>query len=167
MATGTLVSISEYLSTSYDPDCDYVDGVVEERNLGENDHANLQGEIVINLGSRRKELGIYVAPEQRVQVSPTRFRVPDVCAVAGPRPKEQIFRTPPFMCIEILSPEDRMSRMTERLNDYLKFGVPYVFLLDPATRKGFRWTAEGMHKVHELRTVNPEIAVPLTDLFEA
>jgi hypothetical protein len=34
MATGALVSVDEYLSTSYDPDCDYVDGVVEERNVG-------------------------------------------------------------------------------------------------------------------------------------
>ena len=167
MATGALVSISEYLSTSYDPDCDYVDGVIEERNLGENDHADLQGVTFAFLHNRRKEWGIYVVPEQRVQVSPTRFRVPDICVVAGPRPKEQIFRTPPFMCIEIVSPEDRLSRMSERLNDYLKFGVPYVFLLDPATRRGFRWTAEGMHEVHELRTDEPAIVVPLADLFEA
>ena len=145
MATGALVSINEYLSTSYDPDCDYVDGIIEERNLGENDHADLQSAILAYLRSHRKEWGIYSVVEQRVQVSPTRFRVPDVCVVAGERPKEQIFRTPPLMCIEILSPEDRLSRVRERVDDYLSFGVPYVWLLDPATRKAYRWTADGMH----------------------
>jgi hypothetical protein len=45
MATGSLVSVHEYLSTSYRPDCDYVDGVVLERNLGETDHSLLQMEI--------------------------------------------------------------------------------------------------------------------------
>ena len=42
MATSTLISVAEYLSTSYRPDCDYVDGEVQERNLGEYDHANIQ-----------------------------------------------------------------------------------------------------------------------------
>ena len=81
METGALVSINEYLSTSYDPDCDFVDGVIEERNLGENDHAELQTAIAAYLRSRRKQWGIYVVVEQRVQVSPTRFRVPDVCVI--------------------------------------------------------------------------------------
>jgi len=87
--------------------------------------------------------------------------------VLGGRPKEQIFRTPPFICIEILSPDDRLSRVQVKLNDYLHFGVPYVFLLDPETRKAYRWTTAGMLEVSELRTENPEIVVPLAELFEA
>ncbi len=35
MATKALIPVSEYLRTSYSPDCDYVDGEVQERNLGE------------------------------------------------------------------------------------------------------------------------------------
>ena len=166
METSSLVTIQEYLTTSYEPDCDYVDGMIEERNLGEYDHAHLQIAIGAYFFSRRKEWGIDVVPEQRVQVSPTRFRVPDVCVKLASDPKEQIFRTPPFICIEILSPEDRLSRVQERMNDYLYFGVPYVWMLDPATRKAFRWTTEGMHEVAELRTGNPEIVVPLAKLFE-
>src|ERR1700682_1260705 len=102
MPTGELISVSEYLSTTYRPDCDYVDGVVLERNFGEYDHARLQGEVLAYFHARRKKWGLRAAPEQRVQVSLTRFRVPDVCVVVG-EPAEQIFRTPPFICIEILS----------------------------------------------------------------
>src|SRR5579864_5054858 len=108
MPAGTLVSVEEYLSTSYDPDCDYVDGEVLERNLGEQDHSRLQGVLYAYLFNREKQWGIYVFPEQRVQVSRARFRVSDIYAVAGSRPIEQIFTQPPFLCIEILSPEDTM-----------------------------------------------------------
>lgn len=117
------------------------------------------------LHNRRKEFGIQVFPEQRVQVSPTRFRVPDVCVVKG-EATEQIFRMPPFICIEIMSPDDRFSEMQERVQDYLSFGVPYVWILDPATRKAFRSTPGALTEVSELRTEDPEIVVPLPALFE-
>ena len=71
--------MNDYLSTSFRPDCEYVDGVIVERNLGEKDHSALQMAISACLFNRRKEWGIHVFPEQRVQVKPRRFRVPDVC----------------------------------------------------------------------------------------
>lgn len=165
MATDTLIGVDEYLATSYHPDCDYVDGVIEERNLGEYDHGRLQLKVSGYFLLREKQWGIRVVPEQRVQVSPTRFRIPDVCVILG-EPDGQIFRKAPFICIEILSPEDRLLRVQERMNDYLAFGVPYVFHLDPHTRKAFRWTTAGMTEVPELRTENPEFVVPLSELFE-
>jgi Uma2 family endonuclease len=166
MATGTLVSVKEYLSTSYDPDVDYVDGVIEERNVGEFDHGSLQAAVLVWFYNRRKQLGITVVPEQRVQVSPTRFRIPDVCVTLG-HPGEQIFTKPPFICIEILSPEDRLPRLHQRVNDYLNMGVPYVWVLDPETRAAWVWTTDGMRQVSELHTDNPAITVPLGELFEA
>jgi Uma2 family endonuclease len=166
MATSSLVSVSEYLSTSYRPDCDYVDGVVLERNLGEYDHARLQGEVFAYFHARRREWGLRAVPEQRVQISPTRFRVPDVCVVLG-EPAEQIFRTPPFICIEILSRDDRLSDMQDRVADYLNFGVRYVWVIDPRTRKAWRCTMDGISEVSEFRTEDPEIVVPLNALFES
>jgi Uma2 family endonuclease len=165
MATGSLVSIQEYLSTSYRPDCDYVDGLVVERNLGRYDHARLQGEVFAYFHARRKQWGLRAVPEERVQLSPTRLRVPDVCVVKG-EPTEQIFRTPPFICIEILSPEDRLSEMQQRVQDYLQFGVPYVWILDPATRRAYRSMPGALTEISELRTEDPEIVVPLQAIFE-
>ena len=164
MAT-TAVTLEEYLSTPYRPDCDYVDGEVQERNLGEVDHSRLQLAIGAYFYARRKEWGINVYPEQRVQVSPTRFRVPDVCVILG-QPKSQILREPPFICIEILSPDDRISRMSERVADYLQFGVPYVWILDPQTRKAWQCKPGAMVEVKELRTENPTMVVPLEELFD-
>jgi len=165
MSVSQLVSVSEYLSTSYRPDCDYVDGVVLERNLGEYDHGRLQLAVAAYYYNRRKEWGVRAVPEQRVQVSPTRFRIPDVCVMIG-EPTEQIFRTPPFICIEILSKDDRISEMQERVEDYLRFGVRYVWILDPRKRKAYRCTLESTYEVKELVTENPATLVPVEALFE-
>jgi len=167
MGTATLVPVSEYLSADYSPDCEYVDGALEERNMGEKDHGNAQKRLVMYLGNREKQLGIRVFLEQRIQLSPTRFRVPDICVVAGPEPQEQIFTQPPFLCVEILSPEDRMSRMQEKIDDYLRFGVRYVWLVNPQSKRAYVYTSEGMTEVKDgvLRTSEPEIAVPLEEVF--
>jgi Uma2 family endonuclease len=127
----------------------------------------LQTAVAVYFGSRQKQLGITVVVEQRVQVSPRRFRVPDVCVVLG-KTKEQIFRTPPFLCVEILSPEDRMNRVQARIDDYLQMGVRYVWVLDPATRHIYVATAsQGLHdfKGDVLRTENPVLELPLAQIF--
>jgi Uma2 family endonuclease len=166
MATGALVSVEEYLSTSYRPDCDYVDGVVLERNLGETDHSGLQTEIAFFYRSRRRAWGLWAYVEQRVQVSARRFRIPDVCLVLG-KPSEKILRTPPFICIEVLSKDDRLQTMRDRVEDYLSFGVPYVWIIDPDTRLAYRCIpGGGMQQVTEFRTTNPETVVPVHELFD-
>lgn len=166
MASTTSVPLKEYLSTHYRPDREYVDGALLERNVGERDHSRAQMVLSAYLFNRRDELGIHVYPEQRVQVKPTRFRVPDVCVIVGDEPAEQIFTCPPFICVEILSKDDRMSAMQEKIDDYLSFGTPYVWVVDPRTKRAYAYTREGSREVKDaLRTETPDIAVPLSELF--
>jgi Uma2 family endonuclease len=167
MATRTLIPVEEYLTSVYRPDCDYVDGEVLERNLGERDHSYIQLALGSYFFARRKEWNIEAFTEQRVQVRQNRFRIPDLCVVLGGT-KEKIFTTPPFLCIEILSPEDRMSRVQERIDDYFTMGVSHVWVVDPARRCAFYATATGdIHRVHDsLRTADPELEVPLSEIFE-
>jgi len=167
MATRALTPVEVYLTSVYRPDCDYVDGEVLERNLGERDHSYIQMALGSYFFSRHKELGIEVYPEQRVQVKPNRYRIPDLCVVRGGT-KEKIFTIPPFLCIEILSPEDRMSRVWERLHDYFEMGVPNVWVVDPETRVAHIATPSGdLHRVVDtLRTNDPVLEVPLSEVFE-
>ncbi|MEO8657644.1 MAG: Uma2 family endonuclease [Bryobacteraceae bacterium] len=161
-----LVGVEEYLSTDYSPDRDYVDGELWERNVGEKDHSKIQVRLAALLFQRRRELGIHVFTEQRVRVSGARFRVPDLCVVAGPEPEEQVFTSPPFLCVEILSPEDRASRVQEKLADYLAFGVGFVWVIDPQSRRAFAYTRGGMvEAMTALRTSEPEITVELHELW--
>ncbi len=140
---------------------------IVERNVGEKDHSKLQTRVSACLGARAKQWRIHVFVAQRVQVLATRFRVPDVCVVLGEEPDEQIFTAPPFICVEILSKDDTMTQMQERIDDYLQFGVRYVWVLDPRTRRAYSFTREGMREASEgvLRTVDPEIVVPLAEIF--
>jgi len=164
MATATLVSVSEYLETSYRPDCEYVDGELLERNVGELDHSRLQGLLYGYFLVREKLWNITALPEQRIQVRPTRFRVPDISVVAGGLPTTQILTAPPFICIEILSPSDSVYQMQDRIDDYLAFGVPYVWVLNPRTRKAFIYTADGMHEAKDGILRASHIEVPLAEL---
>ena len=168
MGSVTLFTVDQYLRTAYSPDCDYVDGHIEGANLGEQPHSGLQGELITYFNTRRKKWGIRVWPEQRVQTTPTRFRVPDVCVTLG-RPQELIFRTAPFLCIEILSSEDRMSRVEKRLQEYLDMGVPFVWLIDPFSHAAWIYTRAGKQAVADglLRKTEPNILVPLNELFAA
>jgi Uma2 family endonuclease len=137
------VTVREYLATSYRPDCDYVDGRIEERNVGEFDHALLQTLLGHIVTSNRREWGVLALTDVRVQVKATRFRIPDLTVVLSDAPREQILTHPPLMVIEILSPEDRLSRMSERTDEYLNFGIEHVWVLDPARRLAYRVTRSG------------------------
>jgi Uma2 family endonuclease len=165
MASSTLISVSEYLKNSYRPDCDYVDGRIEERNVGEHDHSALQAALILWFGNHQQEWNIEVLPEQRVQVSPTRFRVPDVCLVSLDQPVEQILTHPPLACVEILSPEDTMRRLQEKVEDYRRFGVPNIWILDPGTRRGYNCRPSGWLEVTEFEIPNTPIRLVLSEVF--
>jgi Uma2 family endonuclease len=164
----TLVSVEEYLNTSFDDgDREYVDGAIVERNLGEKTHSKLQRKLVGFFITQESTLQTYCFPEQRVQVKATRFRVPDVCVYIGAEPEEEVFRAPPFLVVEILSKDDRASDLQERIDDYLVFGVDFVWVIDPRRRTGTVHTAGGSWEARDgvLRTRGPNIELPLGELF--
>jgi Uma2 family endonuclease len=168
MATSTQIPVEEYLRTSYDPDCEYVDGEVLDRNVGRKRHSKVQARLISFLMAHAKGFGIFTLPEWRMRTGETRYRVPHVVIVAGPEPDEEVLSTPPLVCIEILSPEDRMSRVLNKVAEYLTFGVRYVWVLNPESKEAFVYTANGMEKITDgfLRTESPAIEIPLAEIFD-
>ncbi len=167
MAAGTQISVEEYLKTVYRPDCDYVDGVVEERNLGERDHSWIQGRLVTFFLSRFSATGVAALPEWRVQVRPMRFRVPDLVVTRG-KPDEQILTKPPLLCVEILSPEDTISRTNARVQDYLDFGVPVIWVVDPRERTIWIYRQTGLQQAagETITLDGTSIEVPFSEIFD-
>jgi Uma2 family endonuclease len=147
MATVPLVSLEEYLHTSYRPDCDYIDGVVVERNLGQHLHARLQGLVLLRLMLNEQKWDIHVLPEQRLKIREGKFRIPDVMVLSAAVAYPPVIEQPPLLCIEIVSPDDRLKDLTERAHDYLTLGVPETWILDPETRKAFTYSTGGLHEV--------------------
>lgn len=166
MASGTVISVKEYLHSVYRPDCDYVDGEVIQRNVGEFDHSTIQGTLIRLLFEIARTLPIRVLPELRMRVSALRFRIPDICVMLKSQRPEPVLTSPPFLCIEVVSPEDRMSRIIERVKEYLAFGVSHVWVIDPENRTAHSYTKEEGREVRDrLTTINPEISISLSQLF--
>jgi hypothetical protein len=166
MVSQTLVSIEEYLRTSYRPDCDFIDGEVRERNVGKRRHSFTQGRIYSWFDSRRQLLNLEPFPELRMRVAPGRVRIPDVVVCEIPIPDEEVFTSPPYLCVEVLSPEDTMSSMQERIDDYLAFGVANIWVVDPWKYRGWTvdadgWAAESLM----MRTRDGIVEMPLDGVF--
>jgi Uma2 family endonuclease len=170
MATTTsLISIEEYLRTSYHPDADYINGEIEERNLGEFQHARLQTLIAAFFTFQEKVWSTQTVVEQRIRVASNRVRIADVAILRADAPREQVTLTPPLICIEILSPEDRLARAKLVLADYLAMGVQNIWLIDPIYRAAFIFNTTGLHDADptSLTVPNTSIHLDLTEAFAA
>ena len=161
------ISVEEYLATVFEHDCEYVEGVIEERDLGEFEHSFLQlflGSIFIN---HRAEWGVIAVSEQRVQTQSDHFRVPDLTILRAGSPRERILTRPPLLVIEIQSPEDTLRRTAAKIAEYLGFGIENVWVIDPAARVAYLGTGNGLELVRSGELTIPEspIRIVLADLF--
>lgn len=166
MATATLIPVEEYLQTSYRPDCDYIDGEVLERNVGERKHSRLQMRILAWLFANEGKFGFCTLPEMRLKVGERRYRIPDVVVVAEEAPFEKVVMTPPLLCVEVLSPGDTLNSIWDRIEDYLSLGVPVCWILDPEARSAWTATPLGVNRVHDGVLRAGGIAMPLAEVFE-
>lgn len=166
-ATIPFVSVEQYLHSDTQPDVDYVDGVLEERNLGEQDHSDLQGTIHALFYNQRKTWQIRSNVELRVQVTPTRYRIPDICVVPANQPRTPILRVPPLLCCEVKSPRFTLKRERTRAEDYIRMGVPEVWIFDPETRTAYVLTANSFteHREGTLKLAGTPIELDIAALF--
>jgi Uma2 family endonuclease len=164
MATKTLVPVEVYDRTSYDPDREYIDGELKERNLGTLEHAKVQGLFVMLFNLRRQEWKVQAWPAWRMRVSPPRVRIPDVCVVPiGPFPA--VLSEPPLVAIEVLSADDTYGDVREKALDYARMGVPNIWLVDPIARTGQEFRGDHWVDVTEFAVPSTPIRIALADLF--
>ena len=135
------VSLEEYLNTTYEPDCDYVDGVLEDRNVGKKKHSRTQARVCAWLSEQLQTKGKEALTEQRVRLSASRIRIPDVCVVDADD-DDEVQQKLPSLWVEVLSPDDRLNHVQKKLQELLHFGVPTVWLVDPYERRA--WTGTGV-----------------------
>jgi Uma2 family endonuclease len=164
MATTLHIPLEEYLATAYRPDCEYVDGVVRERNVGKWEHARLQALLAAWFGAHEGQWNIVGSTAQRIQIASNRVRVPDlVVLAAGPQP--DVLTKPPLLVIEILSPEDSYSDTQERAQDYRAMGVETVWIVDPKTRTGRMCRGTEWVEASRLEVKGTPLFVDLPEIF--
>src|ERR1017187_1070202 len=169
MSTAVLVSEDEYLNTAYEPDCEYEDGVLIERNVGKKRHGRLQT-LIVTYFCRREDLWeIEAFTEVRHRIRKGKYMIPDFCVFRRPSPDEEIFSSPPLIWIEILSPADRPSRVSQKVRQLLEFGVSNIWVIEPKTLEAEIHTPQGSRTTKDgvLRVEGTAIEVPLHGLAEA
>ncbi len=162
-----LWTVQEYLRTSWSPDREFVDGRIEERNLGEKEHSIIQRYLTFLFMLKRAEWGVEVYPELRTQTKTRNFRVPDVLVTRTGDKFERYITSPPLVAIEILSPEDTLRAMQEKAAEYRIFGVENIWVIDPERRLAFRYAETALEEVRigELSVPGTPIRVALSEMF--
>jgi Uma2 family endonuclease len=165
----TLVSESEYLRSDYQPDRELLDGQLMERHLGDQDHSDFQTELPIYLSGLRDRYGFRINVEHRIKVGPARYRVPDIHIVLRGQPKEAVLTHAPFIIVEIVSPDDTLDAMQERVDDYVGMGVPNVWIVNPRSRRAWVANRDGFAEMHSgiLQSDQPPIRIVLSEVFAA
>ncbi len=169
MSPTILMPVEEYLRTSFeDADQDYVDGALEVRHVGELPHSLLQARMLTLLTAWRG-LDLRVLPEIRIPIAPARYRVADVAAWRPGPIGTRVPTVPPFLVVEILSPEDRLVRLQPKIQDYLRAGVEHVWVIDPWERRALAYstTCPGGELTNLLQTASPPIAIGLPSVLAA
>ena len=135
-----LVTVDEYLNTSYRPDVEFVDGVLVERSMPTPVHGVFQALLAEYFRMYRGQLRFAVYLETRTQiVERSRYRIPDVMLASLPIERGRVITKVPWVVVEIQSPEDRMPEQLRRFRDYVDLGVSFMILLDPEQLMAWRY----------------------------
>jgi Uma2 family endonuclease len=166
MASGTtLVSEQEYLSTTYRPNCDYIDGVLRQKPMATMKHSAIQGQLIVLINPRFPQF--FAGPELTVKIRTGKYLVPDVAVQRRDRRQDPYPEEPIHLCVEILSPEDRFSEALSKCEEYHVWGVETTWIVDPETRQAWEF-----RKGHRPVEVPPNgsltadgISILMMDLF--
>jgi Uma2 family endonuclease len=161
MSTAALVSVEDYLHRTEKPYCEYMDGVLHPKAMPTKLHALAQYMLVVLL--RRQ--GVEALAEMHVRLSSTKYLIPDVIAapvIQGPYPTE-----PVLLCIEILSPDDRVGAMLAKCEQYHAWGVPFCWVVDPEKQTAWQYHSGGEpeHLERGGTLTAGELIVHLEELF--
>src|SRR5665213_3395629 len=168
-----LLSVDEYLARFVDgdekPPCEYIDGFLIPKPMGTKKHSQIQS----NLGFLIRSLyckSMNALPELTTRRREGQFYIPDLVIkelakpISGryPGPNE-----PVLLCVEILSPPDRIGKLFGKCEEYHKWGVPYCWVIDLERKIAWEYVPEDIEprKVPETITAGP-VQLGLDEIFD-
>jgi Uma2 family endonuclease len=166
MATATRLSLEEFhrLYDGVKPNHEYWFGEAIPKTGGTTLHGLFEA-IIPDLLFR---LGWKPAIEVTLKMSPDLELIPDI--IATRRKIDEPYPTKPVeICIEILSPDDRLKKVIEKGKRYLDWGVDYIWIINPVQRTAWMLARENpngiwIHPDGNL-TAGPDTEIPLPELF--
>ena len=148
MTSTHVLSVEQYLHTPFEHDAEYVDGRIVERPMPTKSHSAMQAFLIRAFAAIASLRGFVVLPELRIRTAVNRYRVPDVSVFRG-EPAEEVPSEPPYLGIEILSPDDSALELRHKVAEYLACGAEYVWVVDPIALQGEAHTAAGIERVSD------------------
>ena len=168
MLVRSQIGVEEYLDLVFEdrPEPDYVDGKVVERALPTPIHSQIQSLLTIFFAPLVNRFRLILMSELRVQIEPRRFRVVDFAVYRDARPEGRYATNPAFVVVEIISPDDRYGRLTHRLEDYRRWGVPHVWMIDPELKRLYEYSDAGLLQHAALRLTEFDFELSAQELFK-
>ena len=160
-----LVSVEEYFAISEKPYFEYLDGVLRQKAWPTYEHGKTQMRLCNLIDQAR--LSLEALPELTVKVSERIYLIPDVAVVRVSEIEDPYPTKPVFLCIEILSPEDRFSDTVAECEEYHAWGVPFCWIVDPEDKQCWEYHAgERPNQISDDGHLTAEKLSPrVTDIF--
>ena len=163
-----LISEEEYLHTPYEHYPDFEDGVVVERGIPTKKHSRMQARLAAYFNRRGKVWKLEAYTELHFRIRAGKYMLPDVAVVPDPQSEDPYGTEPPLIWIEVLSPDDRLIRVNQKIADALAYGTSFVWVIDPETMESELHTPQGRRRLDDgiLRIPGTPIEVALSDVLE-
>ena len=165
MAAANVICLADYLRTSYEgPDPEFVHGRLVERFGASYQHGRVKQRLCVIFHPLEAQFPLFACPELRTQVAPGIVRVPDLAVFAGHEPVTNPVSERPLVVVEIASPEDRISQVLEKLEEYQTSGIPHIWFIDPGHQAFYAYNATGLHRVSAFELPAYGLAIHPSDL---
>ena len=92
------------------------------------------------------------------------YRIPDVAVLTAPASQE-VPEKPPLVIVEILSKDDRHSDVIQKLDEYREWGVAYIWVIDPSTKRFWLYNEIGLQNVSSLALSEYPFQLTPAELF--
>jgi Uma2 family endonuclease len=162
MATATTLLTLQEFNAQYGDEhgYEYWFGEVVRKGMPTWLHSILQ----IILGELLHRLGYITGSELDLRIDPNWQPRPDVAAASR---IEGCYPTKPVdIVVEILSPDDPMTRVYEKCRHYARIGIPQIFVFDPESKTAWEWSRQ-THNLETIQTLHLAngSTLPVTDIW--
>jgi len=160
--------IARFIDAGEKPTCEYVDGVLLPKPMGTKKHSQVQANITTLIRNRYDE-AFNPLPELTTRLREGQFYVPDLAIEDLAKPIEGRYpgpNDPVLLCVEIVSPPDRVGKLFGKCEEYHRWGVPYCWVIDPERKIAWEYFPGDLEprKVQHAITAGP-IQLVLADVF--
>jgi len=148
----------------WEGDFDYVDGVLVRHDWGDSPHARMHTELLGWFFNHEHEWSIRGLVSLTLQITPTRFRVPDLVLYDREVNAKTFEMTmAPLVVMEVLSPEDTVMLVAAREAAYRQMGIPHTWIVDPRQKTGWNCQPEGWLRTETFAVPGTPITLNLSN----